>query len=58
MYLQQNGTWAAFCANAASLPIDAGSIFIRPGGRGRSWFGSIAGETRGCRARTDERYVT
>ena len=50
MYLQRNGTWAAFCANAASLPIDAGSVFIRPGGRGgSSWFGSMAGETSDCR---------
>jgi hypothetical protein len=48
MYLQPAGTWRAFCANAASLPLDASSIFIRPGGRG-SWFGSMATETRGCR---------
>jgi hypothetical protein len=47
MYLQRSGTWETFCANAASLPIDAGSVFIRPG-RG-SWFGSIAMETTGCR---------
>ena len=32
----------------ASLPHDASSVFIRPG-RGSSWFGSIATETRGCR---------
>ena len=49
MYLQSNGVWAAFCANAASLPIDAASIFIRPGGRGGSWFGSMASETSSCR---------
>jgi hypothetical protein len=48
MYLESNGTWAAFCANAASLPIDAASIFIRPGGRG-SWFGSMEDETSRCR---------
>jgi hypothetical protein len=47
MYLERNGTWETFCANAASLPVDAGSVFIRPG-RG-AWFGSIAIETRGCR---------
>jgi len=47
MYLERNGVWAIFCANAASLPIDAGSIFIRPGGG--SWFGSMAAETRSCR---------
>lgn len=49
MYLQQNGVWGTFCANAAALPIDAASIFIRPGGRGGSWFGSMAGETSSCR---------
>ena len=49
MYLQQNGVWATFCANAASLPIDAVSIFIRPGGRGGAWFGSMAGEMSSCR---------
>ena len=48
MYLERNGTWATFCANAASLPIDAGSVFIRPGGRS-SWFGSMATETSSCR---------
>ena len=47
MYLERSGTWDTFCANAASLPVDAGSVFIRPG-RG-SWFGSIATETTGCR---------
>ena len=48
MYLQRNGTWPAFCANAASLPLDAASLFIRPGG-GFSWFGSMATETKTCR---------
>jgi hypothetical protein len=48
MYLRASGVWTAFCANAASLPIDAGSLFIRPG-RGASWFGSIAEETSSCR---------
>jgi hypothetical protein len=47
MYLQRNGVWETFCANAASLPIDAGSVFIRPGGP--SWFGSMARETSSCR---------
>jgi hypothetical protein len=28
-YLQQDGVWAAFCANVASLPLDEGSTFIR-----------------------------
>jgi hypothetical protein len=49
MYLQRNGVWARFCANAASLPINAASIFIRPGGRGGGWFGSMASETSSCR---------
>jgi hypothetical protein len=48
MYLRSNGLWAAFCANAASLPMNADSIFIRPG-RGASWFGSMADETSSCR---------
>ena len=48
MYLQRNGVWATFCANAASLPVNGESVFIRPGGGG-SWFGSIAGETGTCR---------
>ena len=48
MYLQRNGVWATFCANAASLPTNADSIFIRPG-RGASWFGSMAAETSSCR---------
>jgi hypothetical protein len=46
-YLERAGTWTAFCGNAASLPIDAASIFIRPGSR--DWFSSMAEETRGCR---------
>lgn len=46
-YLERDGTWTTFCENAASLPIDAASIFIRPGGR--AWFGSMAEETRHCR---------
>jgi len=34
MYLRQDGIWKTFCANAATLPIDAKSAFIRsnPGG--------------------------
>jgi hypothetical protein len=48
MYLRPSGVWPAFCANAASLPSNADSVFIRPG-RGASWFGSITEETSGCR---------
>jgi hypothetical protein len=28
-YLQQDGIWAPFCANASTLPTDARSVFIR-----------------------------
>jgi hypothetical protein len=48
MYLRPNGVWPAFCANAASLPANSESVFIRPG-RGSAWFASIAAETSGCR---------
>ncbi|HEY2434958.1 MAG TPA: hypothetical protein VGI12_19975 [Vicinamibacterales bacterium] len=46
-YLEQNGVWPAFCANAATLPVDRSSIFIRPG-RGGSSFSPIAAETAHC----------
>jgi hypothetical protein len=46
-YLERAGTWATFCENAAALPLDAASIFIRPGSR--VWFGSIVEETSRCR---------
>jgi hypothetical protein len=29
-YLVQAGVWGMFCSNAATLPIDAASVFIRP----------------------------
>jgi hypothetical protein len=29
-YLVQNGVWGKFCTNAATLPIDSASVFIRP----------------------------
>jgi hypothetical protein len=48
MYLRSNGVWATFCANAASLPTDAGSVFVRPG-RGTAWFASMTTETSSCR---------
>jgi hypothetical protein len=56
-YLFQDGKWEAFCASAASLPLDSTSTFIRSssrgggGGRGGgfvNWLGSIAEETRAC----------
>ena len=49
MYLQRNGVWPAFCANVATLPVDASSVFIRPGNG--SAFSSIAAETSGCAIR-------
>jgi hypothetical protein len=50
MYLQNNGVWATFCANVASMPLDAASTFIRPeGGRlSGGQFGAMAAETAGC----------
>ena len=53
----QDGKWAAFCRNAAALPLDASSTFIRStSGRGNTGFGpgfvsslgSMAAETRIC----------
>jgi hypothetical protein len=50
-YLERNGVWPAFCANVATLPLDAASIFIRPGGRvSSSPFSPMASETVSCRA--------
>jgi len=46
MYLQRNGTWPAFCANVAALPLDAASTFIRSG-----TFGAMAAETARCPVR-------
>lgn len=36
-YLERDGLWGAFCANAATLPVDDRSVFIR------SWRGGFAG---------------
>jgi hypothetical protein len=54
-YLQQDGIWNNFCANVASMPLDASSTFIRSrsgGGGGGSglvnYLGSMLDETRGC----------
>ena len=56
-YLQQDGIWNNFCANVASMPLDASSTFIRSrsgGGGGGSglvnYLGSMLDETRGCGA--------
>jgi len=49
-YLQRNGVWQTFCANVASLPLAATSIFIRPGDR--LPFSPMSSETSACRAST------
>jgi hypothetical protein len=50
MYLERNGVWPKFCANAATLPLDADSVFIRPGRFG-GVFSPITNETAPCRNR-------
>ena len=47
-YLQRSGVMAAFCANVASMPLDANSVFIRPGGRGGT-LDSMVAEASQCR---------
>jgi hypothetical protein len=47
-YLERSGTWPAFCANVASLPLDAASLFIRPSSGRSGSFGAMAAETAGC----------
>jgi hypothetical protein len=48
-YLRQDGIWDAFCANVASMPLDASSTFIRStrgggaGNRGRAGTGATMG---------------
>ena len=41
-YLRQDNIWERFCANAATLPVDDTSLFIRSG-RGRGRFGQGPG---------------
>jgi hypothetical protein len=58
-YLNQDGIWRYFCANVATMPLDARSTFIRSSSQGRGGFGggrglvnslgSMQDETRGCR---------
>ena len=50
MYLRRNGVWPAFCANVASLPLDAASTFIRPSSGWSGGFGPMAAETAHCAA--------
>jgi hypothetical protein len=55
-YLYQDGKWAAFCRNVATLPLDGTSTFIRStSGRGAGFgvgfvssLGAMAAETRSC----------
>ena len=56
-YLRMDGLWATFCANVATLPLDADSLFIRavrggqPGQFGfglTSELGSMEAETKDC----------
>ena len=56
-YLQQDGIWGNFCANVASMPLDASSTFIRSsrgggyGGGGGGLVNSLGpmlAETKGC----------
>ena len=53
-YLRRNGVWAAFCANVASMPLDAASVFIRPNGRSNA-LSSIQPETATCGRRPSTR---
>jgi len=53
-YLERNHVWPAFCANAAALPLDRSSIFIRPN-RGGSSFSPIAAETAACASKQASR---
>ena len=36
-YLRRDGSWPVFCANVATLPLDASSVFIRPSGAGMAF---------------------
>jgi len=57
-YLSQDGKWSIFCKNVATLPLDAGSTFIRSTNRGFAGFGggpgfvsslgSMAEEVKNC----------
>jgi len=49
-YLQRNGVWPGFCANVAKLPLDSGSVFIRPNGGRSGLFSPMSAETRNCAA--------
>jgi hypothetical protein len=50
-YLRRASVWGAFCANVATLPLDAASVFIRPspGAGAVSGLIPMAAEVRSCR---------
>jgi len=54
-YLRQDGIWDAFCANAATLPFDAKSVFIRSNRGGNAVFdldvAPSAAEVKTCAGR-------
>ena len=43
-YLRRNGVWPTFCANVSTMPLDAGSVFIRPNSGRNGVFTSMAAE--------------
>jgi hypothetical protein len=50
-YLRRNNVWPAFCANVATMPLDDGSVFIRPGLGGAmssQTFWPMAAEAASC----------
>ena len=47
-YLERNGVWQTFCGNVAALPLNAESLFIRPGNGRNSSLGPMVAETAGC----------
>jgi len=49
-YLQCNGVWPKFCVNVAALPLDSGSVFIRPNGVLSVFFFPMSSETKACAA--------
>lgn len=60
-YLRQQGTWSAFCANVASIPLTSASTFVRSqsgGGGFRNMLGDMATEVRPCQARLVDPAVT
>ena len=42
-YLQRAGIWADFCANVATMPLDDGSVFIRPSATGNAAMRLVTG---------------